>query len=231
MMNNIKCRSFDTNIRYLFVINEIMYHTLNMKTESTYKQKVLQMASKTGIVRMSDLTERGITRATISRLVSENKLEKLASGLYCLPETEFSEKESLVIIASRVPQAVFCLLTALQIHDLTTQLPRKVWIAMPKGSHPPKMDYPPLKMVQYSDEAFSEGIEIIESDNIKLRVYNFAKTIADCFKHRNKIGLDVAIEALKEAYTKNKVTVDELWHYAKICRVANVMRPYIEAIQ
>lgn len=231
MMNKVKYRLFDTNIRYLFANNEYLYHHLNMKIEATYKQKVLQMASKTGIVRMSDLTERGITRATISRLVSENKLEKLASGLYCLPKTEFSEKESLVIIASRVPQAVFCLLTALQLHDLTTQLPRKVWIAMPKGSHAPKMDYPPLKMVQYSDEAFSEGIEIIESDNIKLRVYNRAKTIADCFKHRNKIGLDVAIEALKEAYTKNKVTVDELWHYAKICRVANVMRPYIEAIQ
>ncbi|HFD2382553.1 TPA: type IV toxin-antitoxin system AbiEi family antitoxin domain-containing protein [Legionella pneumophila] len=223
--------NFDTNIRYLFVSNEIMYHNLSMKTKDSYKQKVLQMASKTGIVRMSDLTEMGITRATISRLVSENKLEKLASGLYCLSETELSEKESLVIIASRVPQAVFCLLTALQIHDLTTQLPRKVWIAMPKGSHAPKMDYPPLKMVQYSDEAFSEGIEIIESDNIKLRVYNRAKTIADCFKHRNKIGIDVAIEALKEAYSKNKVTVDELWHYAKICRVANVMRPYIETIQ
>lgn len=208
-----------------------MYHNLNMKTEDSYKQKVIHMASKTGIVRMSDLTKKGITRATVSRLVSENKLEKLAPGLYCLTGTEFSEKESLIIIASRVPQAVFCLLTALQIHNLTTQLPRKVWIAMPKGSHTPKMNYPPLKMVQYSDEAFSEGIEIIESDKIKLRVYNLAKTIADCFKHRNKIGFDVAIEVLKEAFTKNKVTVDELWHYAKICRVANVMRPYIEAIQ
>ncbi|WP_238585579.1 type IV toxin-antitoxin system AbiEi family antitoxin domain-containing protein [Legionella quateirensis] len=189
------------------------------------------MASKTGVVRMSDLAKKGITRATVSRLVSENKLVKLAPGLYCLPETEFSEKESLIIVASRVPQTVFCLLTALQIHALTTQLPRKVWIAMPKGSHTPKMNYPSLKMVQYSDEAFSEGIEIIESDNIKLRVYNIAKTIADCFKHRNKIGLDVAMEVLKEACTKNKVKIDELWHYAKICRVANVMRPYIEAIQ
>nr|WP_058474582.1 type IV toxin-antitoxin system AbiEi family antitoxin domain-containing protein [Legionella quateirensis] len=202
-----------------------------MKTEFNNKQKVLQMASKTGVVRMSDLAKKGITRATVSRLVSENKLVKLAPGLYCLPETEFSEKESLIIVASRVPQTVFCLLTALQIHALTTQLPRKVWIAMPKGSHTPKMNYPSLKMVQYSDEAFSEGIEIIESDNIKLRVYNIAKTIADCFKHRNKIGLDVAMEVLKEACTKNKVKIDELWHYAKICRVANVMRPYIEAIQ
>jgi predicted transcriptional regulator of viral defense system len=202
-----------------------------MKIDISYKQKVLQMARKEGVIRMSDLTKKGITRATVSRLVRENKLEKLAPGLYCLPETEFSEKESLVIIASRVSQAVFCLLTALQLHELTTQLSRKVWIAMPKGSHEPRMNYPPIKMVQYSDEAYSEGIEIIESDNIKLRVYSLAKTIVDCFKHRNKIGLDVALEALKEAYTKNKVTVDELWHYAKICRVTNVIRPYVEAIQ
>lgn len=202
-----------------------------MKTEDSHKQKVFQMVSKTGVVRMSDLTRKGITRATFSRLVSENKLEKLAPGLYCLPGTEFSENESLIIIASRAPQAVFCLLTALQIHNLTTQLPRKIWIAMPKGSHAPKIEYPPVKMVQYSGEAYSEGIEIVESDNISLRVYNVAKTIADCFKHRNKIGLDVAMEVLKEAYTKNKVTADELWRYAKICRVANVMRPYIEAIQ
>ncbi|CZI33488.1 Uncharacterised protein [Legionella pneumophila] len=222
---------FDTKNRHLFASNEKMYHNLGMKTEINYKQKVLQLAKKSGIVKISDLSAKGITRATVSRLVSENKLEKLAPGLYCLPEAEFSEKESLVIIASRVPQAVFCLLTALQIHELTTQLPRKVWIAMPRSSHTPHIEYPPVKMVQYSEEAFSEGVEIIESDNTKLRVYNVAKTIADCFKHRNKIGLDVAIEALKEAYTQNKVSMDDLWHYAKICRVANVMRPYLEAIQ
>ncbi|KTD61863.1 type IV toxin-antitoxin system AbiEi family antitoxin domain-containing protein [Legionella spiritensis] len=202
-----------------------------MNAEKNYKQTVLNMVREKGIIKISELTKKGITRATVSRLVSENKLEKIATGLYCLPETEFSEKESLVILASRVPQAVFCLLTALQIHELTTQLPRKVWIAMPRGSHTPKIDYPPVKMIQYSKEVYEEGIETIESDNIKLRVYNSAKTIADCFKHRTTIGIDVAIEALKEAYSKNKVSMDELWHYAKICRVANIMRPYLEAIQ
>ncbi|OGV26143.1 MAG: hypothetical protein A3F18_08515 [Legionellales bacterium RIFCSPHIGHO2_12_FULL_37_14] len=202
-----------------------------MKIDINYKQKVLQMVRKAGVVRISDLTKNGITRATVSRLVSENKLEKLAPGLYCLPEAQLSEKESLIIIASRVPQAVFCLLTALQIHELTTQLPRKIWIAMPRGSHTPKIEYPPVKMVQYSEEVYVEGVEIIESDYIKMKVYNPAKTIADCFKHRTKIGIDIAIEALKEAYSKNKVSMDELWHYAKICRVANVMRPYLEAIQ
>lgn len=208
-----------------------MYHNVSMKTENSYKQTVLQLARKKGIIKISALAQMGITRATVSRLVSENKLEKIATGLYCLPDAEFSEKESLIIVASRVPQAVFCLLSALQLHGLTTQLPRKVWFAMPKGSHTPKINYPPVKMIQYSNKAYDQGVEMIESDKIKLNVYNPAKTIADCFKHRTTIGIDVAIEALKEAYDKNKVTTDELWHYAKICRVANVMRPYLEAIQ
>jgi predicted transcriptional regulator of viral defense system len=102
---------------------------------------------------------------------------------------------------------------------------------MPIDSHVPKIEYPPIKMVKYTGKAYSEGIEIQQSDGIDYRVYNVAKTIADCFKHRNKIGIDIAIEALKDAYGKNKVTTDELWHYAKICRVANVMRPYLETIQ
>ena len=202
-----------------------------MKEKVNHRQKVLQMARENGIVKASDLLEMGIPRATVARLVSENKLEKLARGIYCLPEAEFSEKESLIIISNLVPHAVFCLLTALQLHEITTQLPRKVWFAIPKGSHLPKITYPPIKIIQYSEIAYQEGIEIIRSDKFNLKVYNPAKTIADCFKHRNRIGIDIAIEALKEAYAKNKVTIDELWHYAKICRVSNVMRPYLEAIQ
>ena len=102
---------------------------------------------------------------------------------------------------------------------------------MPRGSHVPKMNYPPIKMIQFGGEAYSQGIEIHERDQVKLRVYSVAKTIADCFKHRNKIGLDVAIEALKDARFQKKASADELWHYAKICRVANVMRPYLEVIE
>lgn len=208
-----------------------MEHTINMNTKIKHSQKALNLVKEKGIVRSSEFVEAGIPRITISRLVANNELQLVERGLYCLPQKEFSEKESLIVVASRVPQAIFCLLTALQIHELTTQLPRKVWIAMPIDSHLPKIDYPPIKMVKYTGEAYSEGVEIQQSDGIDYRVYNVPKTIADCFKHRNKIGIDVAIEALKDAYGKNKVTTDELWHYAKICRVANVMRPYLEAIQ
>ena len=126
---------------------------------------------------------------------------------------------------------MFCLLTALQFHELTTQLPRDLWIAMPRGSHAPNINYPPVKMIQFSGNAYSEGIEIFKRDRVNLRVFGVAKTIADCFKHRNKIGLDVALEALRDARAKKKVTSDDLWRFAKICRVANVMRPYLEAIE
>lgn len=202
---------------------------MNKKISST--QKVLELARERGIFRSSDLAKEQIPRVTLTRLLASGQLEKIARGLYCLPHTEFSEKESLAMIAIRVPQAVFCLLTALEIHHLTTQLSRQVWIAMPEKSHIPQIDYPPIKMVQYSGDAWVEGLETIKTPEATLRVYNPAKTIADCFKHRNKIGLDIAIEALKEAYTKKKVSMDELWHYAKICRVANIMRPYLEAIE
>jgi predicted transcriptional regulator of viral defense system len=157
-------------------------------------------------------------------------LERVGRGVYRLPERQGAEHESLATIAVKVPQAVFCLLTALQIHQLTTQLPRQVWIAMPQGSHVPKMDYPPVKMVQFSGEAYAQGIEVVCADQVELRVYGVAKTIADCFKHRNKVGLDVAIEALREALATNKTTANDLWRFAKICRVANVMRPYLETL-
>ncbi len=197
---------------------------------NTQTQRVLDLVRQMGILRPAHLQGIGIPRVVLARLTASGELEKVARGLYRLPDAPVSEQESLVTIAVKVPQAVFCLLTALQIHELTTQLPRQIWIAMPQGSHTPKIDYPPVKMVQFSGEAFSEGIEMIQADQVALRVYSVAKTVADCFKHRNKIGLDVAIEALKDARARNKASANELWRFAKICRVTNVMRPYIETI-
>ena len=197
---------------------------------ATYNQQALALAHQQGILRSKDLKESGIPRIVLARLSASGLLEKIGRGLYRVPGTATSEYESLSQVAARVPQAVFCLLTALQIHDLTTQLPREVWIAMPRGSHAPKVDYPPIRMIQFTGEAYSEGIEVIQRDQISLHVYSVAKTLADCFKHRNKIGLDVALEALKEARAQNKLIMDELWHHAKIARVTNIMRPYLESI-
>ena len=197
----------------------------------TYNQRVLDLARLKGMLRTVDVQNAGIPRTILSRLTSSGQLEKIGRGLYRLPDAQPSEYETLATIATRVPQAVFCLLSALQFHELTTQLPRQVWIAMPRGSHIPKIDYPPVKMIQFTGEAYAEGIEIYERDQVKLRVYSVAKTIADCFKHRNKIGLDVAIEALRDARTKKKTSANDLWRYAKICRVTNMMRPYLEVIE
>ncbi|MDG0836060.1 type IV toxin-antitoxin system AbiEi family antitoxin domain-containing protein [Roseateles saccharophilus] len=196
----------------------------------SHPQRVLELARSKGLLRAGDLDVLGAPRVVLSRLAARGQLERVGRGLYRLPEADVSEFQGLTAVAIKAPQAVFCLLTALQFHELTTQLPRRVWIAMPRGSHAPRIEHPPIKMVQFTGASYAEGVEVFERDQVQLRVYNVAKTVADCFKHRNKIGLDVALEALKDALAQKKASVDDLWHYAKICRVSNVMRPYLEAI-
>jgi predicted transcriptional regulator of viral defense system len=196
----------------------------------THTQRVLDLVSQKGLLRPTDLGAIDAPRVVLTRLTAAGRLEKVGRGLYRLPHAHGSEHESLLTVATKVPQAVFCLLTALQFHELTTQLPRQIWIAMPRGSHTPRIDYPPIKMVQFTGEAYTAGVEEVERDGVKLRVYSVAKTLADCFKHRNKIGLDVALEALKDARARSKASAEDIWRNAQVCRVANVMRPYLESI-
>lgn len=225
-------------VRHIFAFDENLEHTASaMKTQAgrippieSHPRRVLDLARLKGVLRPADLQGVKAARVTLTRLVTAGQLERMGSGLYRLPGAPVSEHETLAAVAAQAPQAVFCLLTALQFHGLTTQLPREVWIAMPRGSHVPRLDYPPLKMVQVSGEVLGAGVEAHVRDHVSLRVYGVARTVADCFKHRNKIGLDVALEALRDALKQKKATVDELWHYARICRVANVMRPYLEAM-
>ena len=201
-----------------------------MSVSPHHADRLLDFARKKGLLRPNDLAALGIPRVYLTRLTASGQLIKASRGLYQLADTALSENEGLAIVAARAPHAVFCLLTALQFHGLTTQLPRQVWIALPQGSHAPKVDYPPVKLIQYSGDAFTQGIETHRIDHVDIRVYCAAKTVADCFKHRNKIGLDVALEALKDARSKKKASADDIWRFAKICRVANVMRPYLEAL-
>lgn len=199
-------------------------------TNASHTDSLLQIVREKGLLRTIDLHSAGIPRVYLTRLTAAGRLERAGRGLYRIPGVPLSEHETLAFVATRVPQAVFCLLTALQVHGLTTQLPLQVWIAMPRGSHAPKLDYPPIKMIQSTGDGLRKGIEHFTCDRTKLRVYGVAKTVADCFKHRNKIGLDIALEALKDALAGKRATPDELWAYAKLSRVANVMRPYLEAI-
>ncbi|MBR5949818.1 MAG: type IV toxin-antitoxin system AbiEi family antitoxin domain-containing protein [Actinomycetaceae bacterium] len=199
-------------------------------TTTIHDQRILSIASARGVLRARDL-DCGASRKALSRMAASGLLEKVGWGLYGLSDRDVTEHEDLVTVAAKVPRAVFCLLTALQFHDLTTHIPKQVWLAMPRGSHTPRMSWPPLKMIQTSDELLKEGVEHVTSQGVGFRVYSPARTVVDCFKHRNKIGLDVALEALRDARQQRKVTSEELWHYAKLCRVSNVMRPYLEVVQ
>jgi predicted transcriptional regulator of viral defense system len=189
------------------------------------------MASQAPLLRAKQLRGQGLTSTALSRLVARGQLVRVAHGLYSPAGMAESAQSGLAIVAARVPQAVLCLLSALQFHGLTSALARQVWIAMPRGSHAPQLGYPPLKMVQCAPQVHAAGVELHDNAGVSIRVYSVAKTVADCFKHRHKVGLDVAIAALKEARASKRASTDALWQFAKINRVSAVMRPYMEAIE
>lgn len=184
---------------------------------------------KTGAARARDLEKAGIARTQIARLVSAGKLQKIGRGLYASADYQGTENSALVAVAKRAPGVVFCLLTALRFHELTTQSPFEVWIAIANKDHPPRLDYPPLRTVRFSEASLRHGVEVKRVEGVPLRITSPAKTVADCFKFRTKVGLDVALEALREVLRDRKATVDDLWRCAEVNRVANVMRPYLEA--
>jgi len=181
-------------------------------------------------VRSRDLVAAGISRSHLSRMVAAGNLQRVGRGMYAFPGYQGSEHSALVAVARRAPAVVFCLLTALRVHELTTQAPFEVWIAIGNKNHAPRMDYPPLRVVRFSAPSLAAGVESLSVDGVAIRATCVAKTVADCFKFCNKIGLDVALEALREAKRARKLSVDELWRYAQIDRVASVIRPYLEAM-
>ncbi len=197
--------------------------------EPHYPQ-IMDLARKHGLIRPDDITEQGLPRIALTRLVRQGMLDRIGRGLYAIPDRSSSEHGSLAEIGKRYPQTIVCLLSALQFHGLTTQAPFQVWLAIPNKARAPKIDYPPLRIVRFSGTALTEGIEEHKVDGVTIRVTSVARTIVDCFKYRNKIGLDVALEALHESRRAKRVSMDELWRYAKVCRVANVMRPYMESL-
>jgi predicted transcriptional regulator of viral defense system len=166
----------------------------------------------------------------LTRLVAEGVIERIARGLYRMPDAPVTEHHGLVLAAAAIPQGVICLLSALQVHGIGTQLPSEVWIALDRRAWRPTVDYPPLRIVRYTGDALTAGVETRRMEGRPVKVYGPAKTVADCFKYRNKIGLDVALEALREGWRSRRFTMDELDHYAAICRVQRVIRPYLEAL-
>ena len=198
--------------------------------DSTYEQAVLALAKQRPLLRARDLAKQALPTIVLSRLVAAGKLERVARGVYSLPGRALSEHRSLAEVALRVPRGVICLLSALRVHGIGTQAPFEVWLAIPHRAPIPKLEQPALHAVRMSGPALTEGIDTIAIDGVQVPIFNAAKTVADCFKFRNKIGLDVALEALRDAWSQKKLTMDDLWHFANIDRVANVMRPYLESI-
>lgn len=193
------------------------------------QQQILELAREKGIIRAEDVEAVGISRNYLYRMHKEGLLEKSAVGLYTLPEAPLTENSSLAEIAKRLPHAVVCLISALSYHGLTTQIPHELWLTIPRGSWRPDVEYPPLNLTYVSGPAYAYGVQEHVINGVTVKIYSPAKTVADCFKFRNKVGLDVAIEALREAWRSRKVTMDELVEAAGIDRVSKIMRPYLEA--
>jgi len=192
--------------------------------------KILNIAREKGILRPRDLDALGIPRRWMSRLYERGQLVRVGRGLYTLPDAEPTPNRFLAEASKRIPSGVICLLSALQYHELTTQMPHQVWMAVASNTRTPQAGDLPIKIVWLSGASLTSGIEKVKIEGVSVPIYNPAKTVADCFKFRNKIGLDVAIEALKGCLREHKATVDQIWTYAKICRVSKVIKPYMESI-
>ncbi|WP_199902618.1 type IV toxin-antitoxin system AbiEi family antitoxin domain-containing protein [Azospirillum sp. B4] len=194
------------------------------------KDRALTIAKERGIARARDFDAAGVPRATLRRLQDQGLLVRMGRGLYQLANVESSASHSLAEAARAVPHGAICLLSALKFHSLTTQLPHQIWLLIGHKKWAPKNPPVSLRIIRATGEALTEGVEIHVIEQVEVPITNPAKTVADCFKYRSQIGLDVAIEALKDCIRTRRATADDLWRFAAIDRVQNVMRPYMEAI-
>ncbi len=195
----------------------------------TQEEKIIDLLKSLGIVRTVTFTKLGINSKTLSRLTQKGIIERVERGLYSLMDSEISGHETLRQISRKIPSGIICLISAFSYHGITTQNSRKVWIAIERDSWVPTVKNLPVRIFKYSKQTFCEGIEKKKVNGVEVRVYSVARSVADGFKYRNKIGIDIAIEALRDSLNQKKCTRDEVWYYAKICRVQNVIRPYLEA--
>ena len=179
---------------------------------------------------MADAVRAGINRKTLYSMRDSGQLEQLARGLYRLADMPPLGAPDLVTVAAKVPQAIIYLVSALAFHELTTQIPHEIWIAVPRNSEPPRLPYPPLRVARLGDTAYGTGIEQHQSDGVTIRVYSREKTLVDCFSRRNDVGIDVALEAVKIYKSQGKLKVDLIMEYAKKLRVSKTIRPYLEAL-
>ncbi|TBY46499.1 type IV toxin-antitoxin system AbiEi family antitoxin domain-containing protein [Rhizobium leguminosarum] len=191
--------------------------------------RALDLLKARGMLRLKDFVAEGIGPETLARLVREEAVVRPARGLYQLPNTQAEAAHALAEAAVLVPKGVVCLTSALQYHELTLQMPSAVWMAIDRAAWRPKFDYPPIKFVRFKGSALTEGVERHRIEGVDVPITNPARSIVDCFRYRAKVGLDVAMEGLREGLRRRKTTSDDLWTYAKEARIWSIMRPYVEA--
>ena len=197
---------------------------------NAHDRAVLIFKKHGGTLRTRDALKAGMHPRVLYSLRDQGKIEQMSRGVYRLSDLPPISNPDLVSIAIRVPKAVICLVSALSFHRLTTQIPHEVAIALERGTEPPRIDFPPISIHQFTKEAYSAGIEKHEIDGVKILVYGPEKTIADCFKFRNRLGLDIVLEALKLYREHGRFDIEKLLQFGQICRVANIIKPYLEAI-
>ena len=196
----------------------------------TKMEAALRLVRERGPIRPRDLVAADIPPDYLDRLHRRGLVERIGRGVYAWPGAEVTEHHSLAVVARRTPAGVVCLLSALRFHGLTTQIPHEVWLALPPKAWAPKSSSPRLRVVRFSGRALTDLVQEHVIEGAAVRVYTPAKTVADCFKFRNAVGLDVAIESLRDCWRGRRATMDELWAAAGVCRMTNVMRPYIESL-
>lgn len=192
--------------------------------------EVARLVKEAGILRARDLEVHGIPRLYLRVAAADGAIVRVGRGLYVPRGARPTEHHSLAQASKRVPHGIVCLLSALRFHGLTTQSPFQVWLAISDKARLPKPDAPPLRIVRFSQETLAYGVQRHDIEGVPVPIFSPAKTLADCFRYRNKIGIDVALEALRESRRKHRASADEIWRAAKPCRVTNVMRPYMEAL-
>lgn len=201
-----------------------------MPNDATMTEQALQLAKRLGVVRLRDAMEHGIHPEVLRRLVASKQMVRVARGVYSLPHRNVTEHDDLVQAAIRVPNGVICLLSALNYHQIGTQMPHEVWMMIDRRSRRPTIDSPPMRFILASGPSLEEGIDTVSIEGHTVKLFDPAKTVVDCFRYRRHVGLDVAIEALREAVRDRRCTPDAIAKYAVSCGVWSVVRPYLEAV-
>ncbi len=200
------------------------------KTDTAAVKKAEDLLrSRSGAFRTGGAIKAGVHPRTIYALLDQGVIERLGRGMYRFANMPAMGNPDLATVALKVPKGVICLISALSWHEMTSEIPHEIYLALPRGAEPPRLAYPPLRIFWFQGDAFEEGVEVHDMDGIRVRIYSPEKTLVDCFKYRNKIGLDVALEALKHYRQRKRFKADALMRFARICRVEKVMRPYLEA--